>query len=260
MKKITRTLGLAALLLTSLTSVQAALIAYDGYDGGTVNNGGTGWTANWTGSSNTLNVSSISSGNGLISSGGSANIGFYGDGQATRTFSALPITTGTLWISWLQTSSTPVAEPAQIRILNNGNTLLMFGKHFNDAQTFQIFSDGNGAVQGSLSITSNLGTNFVVASMEFTSGQVNLYVNPTGLGTGGAPLTGLATSWTSGTHFATGLNQIQTVSSGGGLMSLDEVRFGTTWADVSPIPEPSTYAMLALGLGAVFFLRRRRTA
>ena len=258
MKKITLTLGLAALLLTSLTSVQAALISYDGFTSN-VSNGGTGWTTNWSASDNAFNASGISSGNGLISSGGSADIGFYGGGQATRTFSAAPITTGTLWISWLQTSSTAVADPAQIRLLNNGNTLLMFGKHFADAQTFKIFSDGGGSVQGTSSV-SNLGTNFVVASMEFATGQVNLYVNPTGLGTGGAPLTGLATSWTSGGHFGSGLNQFQTVGSGGGLMSLDEVRVGTTWAAVSPIPEPSTYAMLAFGLAAVFFLRRRCTA
>jgi hypothetical protein len=40
----------------------------------------------------------------------------------------------------------------------------------------------------------------------------------------------------------------------------DEIRFGTSFADVSPIPEPSTYALLAAGLGALVWLRRRAKA
>ena len=230
-RKIIAILGAASIGAT-LPSM-AAPIASDPFNGTTVNNGGTGWTADWTVSTNALGAN-INSGNGLTTSGAGADLGFYGGGQATRTFSASSITTGTLWISWLQTSSATMGQPAQIRILNNGDTRLMFGKHFGDAQTFKIFSDGGGSVQGTLSSASTTGTHFVVASMEFATGQVNLYVNPTGLGTGSAPLTGLVTSWTSGTHLSAGLNQIQTVSDGGGTMSVDEFRVGNTWADVSP--------------------------
>lgn len=219
-------------LLTTLPAV-ASIIAADPFDGATVVNGGTGWATNWTASTSAIGAN-INSGNGLTTSGAGSDLGFYGGGQPTRTFSAAPITTGTLWISWLQTSSATVGQPAQIRILNNGDTKLMFGKHFGDAQTFKIFSDGGGSIQGTLSSASTTGTHFVVASLEFATGQVNLYVDPTGLGTGAAPLTGLATSWTSGGHFSGGLNQISTVSEGGGTMSVDEFRVGTTWASVSP--------------------------
>jgi hypothetical protein len=38
---------------------------------------------------------------------------------------------------------------------------------------------------------------------------------------------------------------------------IDEVRIGTTWADVTPIPEPATMSLLALG-GAAIIRRRRR--
>jgi hypothetical protein len=45
-------------------------------------------------------------------------------------------------------------------------------------------------------------------------------------------------------------------SDGLGHSQFDEIRFGTTFADVSPIPEPSTYALIGLGLAALFTLRR----
>jgi hypothetical protein len=47
---------------------------------------------------------------------------------------------------------------------------------------------------------------------------------------------------------------------GGANSKIDEIRFGQTFADVSPIPEPSTYALLAAGLGALVWLRRRAKA
>ena len=42
--------------------------------------------------------------------------------------------------------------------------------------------------------------------------------------------------------------------------TMDELRIGTDWASVTPVPEPSTYAMLALaGAGfAGYVIRRRR--
>lgn len=235
----------------------AALLAYDGYDGGTVVNGGTGWQANWTVSDNVLGTN-LSSGNGLVTTGGSATVGWFGNGQALRRFSAAPINTGTLWISWLQTSNTVAGNPTQLRILNGSNVLLMFGKHFNNTTDWAIMSDGGGSIQ-SASGVGMTGTQFLTASMEFSTGQVNLYVNPTGLGAGLAPAAGLAASWTSGLHFSSGFDRIVTTAETA-TMNVDEFRVGTTWQDVSPIPEPSTYALLGLGLAALVFLRRRKVA
>lgn len=52
---------------------------------------------------------------------------------------------------------------------------------------------------------------------------------------------------------------IASTSSGAlpGSYFLDEFRFGTTWADVTPVPEPSTYALL-VGVGAIGFVVRLR--
>jgi hypothetical protein len=39
-------------------------------------------------------------------------------------------------------------------------------------------------------------------------------------------------------------------------LTLDEIRVGTEWADVAPVPEPTALALF--GLGAVGLLARRR--
>lgn len=45
--------------------------------------------------------------------------------------------------------------------------------------------------------------------------------------------------------------------------NLDEIRYSTSLSDVLPVvavPEPSTYTLFGLGIGALFFLRRKQTA
>jgi len=52
---------------------------------------------------------------------------------------------------------------------------------------------------------------------------------------------------------------LRSVNANGNLV-FDEVRFGTTFLDVVPIPEPSTYVMLLGGIGVLLILRRCRRA
>ncbi len=39
---------------------------------------------------------------------------------------------------------------------------------------------------------------------------------------------------------------------------IDEIRVGTTWADVTSVPEPSTFALAGLGLLGLIWLHRAR--
>ncbi|HKK18937.1 MAG TPA: PEP-CTERM sorting domain-containing protein [Opitutales bacterium] len=43
-----------------------------------------------------------------------------------------------------------------------------------------------------------------------------------------------------------------------GANSYDEIRFGASYADVSPVPEPSSFALIAICLSSLSLLRRRR--
>lgn len=73
-----------------------------------------------------------------------------------------------------------------------------------------------------------------------------------------------ATSGGNGTNTFLGDLRIGGYFEGGPLTTtivFDEIRYGSTLASVTPIPEPSTYALLGFGLVALVFLRRRyRTA
>jgi hypothetical protein len=111
-------------------------------------------------------------------------------------------------------------------------------------------------------------TYFVVARFHLnnTASTFHLWVtsNPNSLNLGGpdldlttanASLTGLNAASVNFRHFSILAN-----TGGPSNARFDEIRFGTNFADVSPIPEPSTYALLAAGLGALVWLRRRANA
>jgi hypothetical protein len=111
-------------------------------------------------------------------------------------------------------------------------------------------------------------TVFIVGSYEFVSGANNdiarMWINPDA-GTFGAPsepaatLTsapggGIADAFASLLTF--NLRDVNTV--GNPTLQLDEFRVGTAWADVTPVPEPSTAALIALGVIGLCAVSRRR--
>jgi hypothetical protein len=110
----------------------------------------------------------------------------------------------------------------------------------------------------SLSVAAN-SLNFYVLKIDFgATDTVSLFLNPTVGGTEGtasATMTTPAGETLIFSSFATFLGY------NAGVNFTDEIRFGSTWADVTPgvIPEPSTYMMLLGGAGALMLLRRRRT-
>jgi hypothetical protein len=89
-----------------------------------------------------------------------------------------------------------------------------------------------------------------------------LYVDPdiSSLGTGAAPTGGSTVSFTGGLAFPFESLALGNAGPVGSTVSFDEFRMGTTWASVSPVPEPSTLFLAGAGLTALLVRRRRPTA
>ena len=69
---------------------------------------------------------------------------------------------------------------------------------------------------------------------------------------------GLSKSWNSGANTSVVLSLInRNTARGGNDFAIDDVFLGTT-STVTPVPEPETYALMLLGLGAVGAVARRR--
>jgi hypothetical protein len=99
--------------------------------------------------------------------------------------------------------------------------------------------------------------------------SLQVWVNPTDLATeAGLSSSALASALKGDTWSIAGgarnLGQVSVMAenlNGAGTVYFDEFRLGTTLADVlpvTPVPEPSTMALLGLGVGALVLIRRRK--
>lgn len=250
--------SLAAPLLATIAmaigvpQAEAALSSYDGfgYTAGALagNAGGSGWSGTWTGDHALIDGSLAygplaTSGNRVSLTGSQAfrNLGSTMGGAGTET-----------WISFLG-----VITGSDI-----GISLFEGGAEKN----FMGTSGGIGGNWGHV-IGANLDTgvagstepHFYVLQISTPAtgdATVNLWLDPdqSSLGSGSAPTGGIARS---GTVAPYSFDRVRLGKFGGGSTNeVDEFRLGTTWADVSPVPEPSTVGLLAIGVLAL--ARRRR--
>lgn len=280
--------GLAAVAAPLLlpTSSRAVLLAYEGWDysTGTNNavglNGGSGWNGAWQGVANNADVVSGS----LLPTGNPANLTTTGNSVLlpTGTFhrvgrnldvadSGVFDTAGfinssgdigadgtTLFVSFsLQVAATDSFFEFEFHRDNLGDPGRKAGVGDDASGTnLNLRTPSNGKANSFATRTTAV--EFIVVQFDFLSGddQMSVYYNPT-LGT--------APGSTSLTLTSTGDLSFDGISlAGANGEAFDEIRFGTTFADVTPsgsaVPEPSTYAALlgALSLLGVVIHRRRQ--
>lgn len=271
-------------LIASLAALPGAafgqLLSYEGFDftGPTVagDGSGTGWFtgSNWTvstqaGSSNyqigtgSLSYSTlVTNGNHAVSSGNNTHI-------LTRRMAAAAPSSGSFWASIVvDTNNFSGGLTFSNNADNNFNLIstvfsdrARFGFGINAGNFVYILDGREGSpVFGSVS-GATADPTLLVAHFDVTNGVFNMWANPTIGGsspTGGTRVANNVTFTRSGSTFAGDVTYAGLFSNWN-TVQLDEVRLGTTFAGVTPVPEPSTAVLLALGLGGLIYLRRRRT-
>jgi hypothetical protein len=265
-KSIPPLVAVAALLAMVSTS-HAQLIAYDGFNY-TANatlasaNGGTGWSGAWSSvSGGTVDVLNPGLTFGSLETEG--NRGVITPTSAT-TFSTrtlgTTLDTGTRYLSFLAQNTNGGTRGAGI-VLRSSTGEIGFVGQLNGTSTWGI-SQGSTSTSTSFSSSS---LSLLVLKIEFnysgTFDRLSLAINPTPggaePGTYDAVIEGVDITTLSALRLQAGFTSGSVTTT---IIGIDEIRVGTTFADVTPIPEPSAMALLLGGLVAILTLRKRRSS
>ena len=268
--------------------MHADALLYEGFDysAGALagQNGGTGFTTAWSSSGAGGDVvtapgKTYSSGGDLDVVGNFTTVSNSGTAGSFRNFSTITAATSTTyWISMIASTSGIVPgsgnDAASIEIRNASNVELLSVGAFGSSANWRIRArSSNRATSGfsDAGDTSNSGTDaFLLIRVDVdTSGagadNIYFWTDPT---LGAEPTIVSAESSITGTNFwdadefsisriRSGV--INSGSTGDKTLNYDEFRLGTTFADVTPIPEPGVFALvLSSILGVIGIGRRRR--
>jgi hypothetical protein len=269
-----------ALLLTAGANARAGLIAADSFNyqpGSTLlgQNGGTGFSGPWaaggfnaTFSSNYLvGSSSLADGNLTTSGGHVATSATSAIAGITRALSTQLGAAGTTdYVSILLRPDGPLTGGTfnnyfGLYLNSSTGNDVFFGKPGNGPITDYDVESRGGTLQADSGVAAVTGqTVLLVLRADFAAGidKFTLYVNPTPGGT--EPLSGTVKQDTDIANVS-GLTLYST-----GAFSADEIRVGTTYADVVPIspaavPEPASIVLVAtaglMGIGYALRCRKR---
>ncbi|QTN33035.1 hypothetical protein HZ994_12150 [Akkermansiaceae bacterium] len=288
-----RTALAAAILLTGLAppALQGAAVIYESFtfpDADTSltgNPGGTGLSGNWTAGGGWIESTPMTYGS-LETSGDSSRVnGGWQSAQIGATssaaYSALLANSAELWFSMIMEFNsdnnrsifalTDIGLAAANGDLNTGGVGIGFGLAANETFYANVWSDDlngnvgsnfNFAPDNNVTTTLNTGLSGSMSNTYFLVGRVqwgatstdndtvSLYMPGTDL------VLGAPVSISSGVIAdQSGLDLLGFIN-GANYVRYDEIRVGASYADVSPIPEPS--AAFLGGLGTLLLLRRRR--
>lgn len=285
-KRVTVMLGVATTVLLTLGETHGAPIAYEGYGytvGSNVNgqNGGTGWSGNWASGSGTTVAGSLAYNDGtsnLATSGERVQIG-----NGNRAIRLVNVASGgafdaagyvsagkvgadgkTLYFSFVNQVSSATAGYWGVEFFNGGNN--------DGSRIFQVVSSENGGASQVSYNARTLNNNANIKPVGTPDTAAHLIVGKIVFGAGNAdslyiyrdpslaaePVTATAsfTTGSGGGNFTfdrIGLSVFGSVS-----LTNDEFRFGTTYSDVVPVPEPALASVMIAGLALA--TRRRSRA
>lgn len=265
-QKAARLTGLVSLLaLSAEVDAQASLIFYDGFDyaPGAIAGVG-GWTNSGEGTVASPGLAYVDSTLAQLSSTGNRLDSDLSDNTSFASFRNLGNsydTNGqTIYISFLARMDENVAGPrnrfAGVSLMGSG------GEHFfmgagGGSGTWGI--DNKQSIANSSAAVTNL--TLLVYRLDYTtgnptSGTTSLFINPDLANMPAVADVTLANAP------AFSFDQIRVHAGGFGENSLnefevDEIRIGTTWADVTPVPEPMAATLFGAGLSGLALRRRR---
>ena len=239
---MTRTAILLAAWIVLAQGVQAQLLVeHFSYSNGSLGSAGIGSSV-WTDGDSANNAISVSSTAALTNS---SLTGITGSGViftgGTFKKKAAPFTaqsSGTVYCSFLLNIQAIGGSTKAFVYLQNGNSA-------SSSPPLGIFLDSSSRLGLGKSVSSpgastasglSAGTHFIVARYTFQAGndQVDLWLDPTALGDNGNVPAVTLTTGTSSSSDAAALSDIFLNQAVNQTLWLDEVRVGTTWADVTP--------------------------
>ncbi len=140
---------------------------------------------------------------------------------------------------------------------SGGSEKLFFGQR-NNSPYWGIERSGGASNSSTIPTTGGV-TRLLVVKLDGVAGTASLYVNPASLG-GAPPVSPPSAQILIGTEFNFNYFRIQSggTTLGGNLMlDADELRFGTTYASVTPVPEPAAFVLSLIAMAAIFIVVRR---
>lgn len=212
--------------------------------------------------SGSLNVFGLQSSVGNSVSWGAGNIQ-----EAYSTISP-SVNTGFLYYSFaFQLTALPTSTTYSFGLMQAGSTS-------NYGATIWLKANGSGFNIGLDNRTSTTTANyaaptynlnetiFIVGAYEFVSGASNdvsrLWINPSYTDFGALSAPSATITATGGTDLTSVGGFLLRGASGSPSGTIDELRLGTTWDSVTPVPEPSSGALLVLGGMALVAIRSLR--